>query len=739
MDSTMKQKEKRPINIPFRSEILDYLQNKQSSASRDDMYQKFAVGDNLRPVFQGRLDRMRKSGLIVEGKKGRLRLPDDLVLVRGTVSGHADGYGFVVPDGEGDGDLYLHRRQMERVLHGDRVLARVRRTDHRGRLEGAVIEVLNDTNKLIVGRFHLRKGLGLVQPDNPRYGRDISIPRRQFAEAKEGDVVMVEITGHPIEHGQAIGKIVEVIGQSSESGIENEIAIRKHEIPHQWPEEVNTEIKNLCLTADVPGPNRRDVRHIPLITIDGEDAKDFDDAVYCLSNKSGWKLMVAIADVSHYVKTGSALDAEAYNRGNSVYFPRRVIPMLPEELSNGVCSLNPGEDRNCMVCEMEIDESGKTKTFSFYQALMYSHGRLTYEEADRIVSGDKQSRSRRKPLLESLDALKGLADCLQKARKSQGSMDFSFPEPHVLFDDNNHIEHIHVRERNDAHRLIEECMLAANVCAAKFVLDKCEHGVYRNHFGPEPDALKDLQKFLSVLRLKLGGGDAPTANDYQKLMSGVVSDESLSFVVQTVLLRSLSRAVYSHESGGHFALSFPVYTHFTSPIRRYSDLIVHREIKQALNIPGSCTPLSLGLNYAMAGDQCTFTEQRADNAAWDVIAWLKTEFMEDKVGEEYDATISGVKDFGLFVQLKDMLIDGMVHVTRLGTEYFSYDRDRFRLVGEKSGNSYSLGDSIRVRVIHVDRSECKIDLELASLPPFRNRNERKLDRKAKIGKRWNKN
>lgn len=630
--------------------------------------------------------------------------------VTGTVIGHANGFGFVRPD-QGGEDLYLHDRQMRKVLHGDRV--RARRVNYQGREEASIVEVLQTTGREIVGHFFKESGVGIVEPDDSRFARDISVAKGKFNGADDGDVVVVRITRHPIEHHHAVGEVIEVVGRDLAPGMETEIAIRKHELPHVWSEETDMEIAALgdSLKFVQHDSRRVDLRQLPLVTIDGEDSRDFDDAVYCESINRGWRLIVAIADVSHYVRTDSALDREAFNRGNSVYFPNRVIPMLPEALSNGICSLNPGEDRFCMVCDMSISRRGEITDYRFYPATMQSRARLTYGIVNAIVSDKDQTRREQwKEIAPHLDRLYSLYRVLRSRRES---IDFEIPEPFIEFDDKKRISRITARPRNEAHRLIEECMLAANVSAAQYLqIHYRNDTVYRNHNGPDIDGLADLKRFLGGLGLTLGGGDDPQARDYAILVDSIAGRNDIAGVVQSVLLRSLSQAVYSTEQTGHFALSFPIYTHFTSPIRRYADLVVHRRIKQVISDSSTKIVAPAGVSFDRIGEQCSFTERRADNASYDVIAWLKAEFMLERVGEEFGGTISGVKEFGIFVQLDQIFVDGLVHVSALGDDFYHYDPVRIQLEGEHDGQRFRLGDKVRVSVARVDMDQAKINFEL---------------------------
>jgi ribonuclease R len=705
------------IPVPSRLQLIELLSDLGQPVTFQALCRQFEIKQKqAKQALSSRLERLQRQGVVIVDRKGRFALPDKMGAFIGRVIGHANGYGFVRPDQGGD-DLYLHHRQMRKVLHGDRVVAKLKNIDSRGRKEGVIVEVIVDPDREIVGHFHLEGGVGFVEPDDARFGRDIAIPNEHFDTAQNGDIVVVKVIRHPVQHHHAVGRISHIMGSELAPGMETEIAIRKHEIPNEWPDEVAQQLvsqdKHLKLARLDKG--REDIRDLPLVTIDGEDAKDFDDAVYCKPNRQGWRLVVAIADVSHYVKVDSALDREAFNRGNSVYFPNRVIPMLPEMLSNGICSLNPMEDRCCMVCDMQISRAGKILDYSFFPALMHSRARLTYTAVGKIVENkDQDLRTQYAHVVGELDNLFRLYSALAKQRDRRGTINFEFPEPYIHFDDQQRIDRVSVRERNVAHRIIEECMLAANVCAGELVQEHFkDHGIYRNHSGPENESVEDLQAFLKGIGLHLEGGNSPEAADYSRLLIKAKERPEIEGVVQTVLLRSLSQAEYSPEVLGHFALAYPVYTHFTSPIRRYSDLIVHRLIRNKIKQRDSRVGPG-GVGVGAIGEHCSFTERRAEDAVRDVVAWLKAEFMQDKVGQRFDGVVSGVKEFGIFIQLDDIFVDGLVHVTALGNDYYQFDPLNFQLVGERSGRRFRLGDRLTVIVSNVDLDLARIDFELAS-------------------------
>lgn len=704
------------IPVPSRLMLIEFLTDIGEPVTFQAMCRHFQIKDKeAKQSLNGRLERLQNQGVVIVDRRKRFALPDKMGAFVGRVIGHANGFGFVRPDKGGD-DLYLHHKQMRKVLHGDRVVAKLRSVDSRGRTEGVIVEVIVDLEREIVGHFHFESGVGFVEPDDSRFARDIAIPSDQTNNAQNGDIVVVKLLRHPVQHQHAVGKISHIMGNELAPGMEIDIAIRKHEIPCEWPAVVDQQLdkdRRKFQSAKLD-KGRKDLRDLPLVTIDGEDARDFDDAVYCQPNAKGWRLVVAIADVSHYVKVGSPMDLEAYRRGNSVYFPNRVVPMLPEMLSNGICSLNPEEDRCCMVCDMQLDSRGKVVDYSFYPGLMHSSARLTYTLVAGIVDQKEEKlRAEWRHVASELDDLYSLYQAMNKQRDARGTINFSFPEPFIHFDEQQRIDQITVRDRNVAHKMIEECMLAANVCAGELIQEAFgEFGIYRNHAGPDQDKLKDLHAFLQSIGLYLKGDDEPNAGDYAQLLEQASNRPEIFGMVQTVLLRSLSQAQYSPELLGHFALSFPVYTHFTSPIRRYPDLVVHRLIRNHLN-KKQLKVAPHDASAAEVGENCSFTERRAEDATRDVVSWLKAEFMQDKIGEEFSGVISGVKEFGIFVTLDHIFVDGLVHVTGLGKDYFQFDPQSFQLVGERNGRRFRLGDRVTIVVAKVDLDLARIDFDLA--------------------------
>ena len=693
--------------LPSREFIMDVLRQQGAPLLPEMLAGLLGITTEESDLFSRRLRAMERDGELMQNRRGDLCVVEKLDLIKGRVEGHPDGFGFLAPD-DGSDDLYLSPREMQKTMHGDRAMAREIGLDRRGRREGKIVEVLERANTHIVGRLVVEHGIMLVAAENKRITQDILIPAGHQGNAEPGQVVSVELIEQPGKYAKPVGRVVEVLGSYADPGMEIEIALRKHSLPYIFPDAVEKIAKKLpkkVLKKDHAG--REDIRHLPLVTIDGETARDFDDAVYCEPNGSGYRLVVAIADVSHYVQPGDPLDVEAYSRGNSVYFPRRVIPMLPEELSNGLCSINPQVERLCMVCDMQIDAQGAVKEYRFYPAVMYSHARLTYNQVWDWLQ-HPQNAGEHGDLLPQLNQLYTLFKVLLKARGKRGAIDFETVETQMIFNDDKKIDRIIPVHRNDAHRLIEECMLAANVCASDFLQAKKQAALYRIHEGPTPEKLAALREFLSEFGFGLGGGDDPQAKDYAVLLTSIKGRPDAQ-LLQTVMLRSLQQAVYSPDSVGHFGLAYEHYTHFTSPIRRYPDLLIHRAIKAALQgeqyKPGA---------WAELGAHCSMTERRADDATRDVEAWLKCFYMQDRVGETFPGTISSVTGFGIFVALDDIYVEGLVHISELGSDYFHFDKTRHQIAGERTGVRYRMGDRVHVKIVRVSLDTSRIDFVLAS-------------------------
>ena len=712
--------------IPRRAEILKLLRKRDRPVSNRVLYQAFALPKGPdRDAFTARLHRMQNDGLVLVDRRGRFALPDRMDVVRGRVIGHAKGFGFLTPESGGN-DLFIPVSEMRKVLHGDRVLAQVNRIDRRGRPEVSVVEVLERANLNVVGRFVVEQGLGFVVPNDTRIGQDVFVPPDQYHGAEPGQIVVAELKRQPGLRSQPIGNVVEVLGEHLAPGMEIEVAIRKYALPNTWNEAIQSGLPALTKEfSDDVRVDRWDIRTLPLVTIDGEDARDFDDAVFCERDGRGWRLIVAIADVSHFVFPDDALDREACDRGNSVYFPDHVIPMLPEALSNDLCSLKPDVDRLCFACEISIDAQGDIQGYDFKPGVMCSSARLTYTETAHALASPEQVKDFRLPeLLPNLRDLLKLSRILRSRRQHRGTVDFDLPESRIVFNDERKILRIEPVHRNVAHTLIEEFMLAANVCAARALMEKGGLGIFRVHEEPDPAKVEDVRRFLGEFGISLGGGAKPDAGNYLDAVE-YSRDKPYARIVQMALLRSMKQAVYSTDNGGHFALGFEHYTHFTSPIRRYSDLVVHRELRKIVqSAPRDYDEIDQR-NLADVADHCSMTERRADDATRDVIQWLKAEFMLDHVGDQFPGTVTGVTNFGIFVEIDEFLIEGLVHITALGRDYFHFDPITHRLTGERTGRCYEIGDKLEVRVVRVDLDETKIDLEPAASVVERKRRRKK--------------
>jgi ribonuclease R len=674
--------------------------------------------------------------------------------IEGVVQGHRDGHGFISRDDAGP-DIYLPPNEMRAVLHKDRVKARIVRSDRKGRPEGRVLEIVERAKQPIIGRLLQESGVWLVAPEDKRYGQDILIPKSATGTAKVGQVVVVDLVEPPALFGQPVGRVTEVLGEVDDPGMEIEIAVRKYSVPHEFSDDC------LALARALPDRvqpedrlNRIDLTDIPLVTIDGEDARDFDDAVYCEPASrgrgktaiKGWRLLVAIADVSHYVETGSAIDVDAYDRATSVYFPRRVIPMLPEKLSNGLCSLNPEVERLCMVCDMLVSADGVVDAYQFYPALMWSHARFTYTEVAAILGNTKGAEAtKRKDRVDDLLNLHGVYQALTRSRVKRGAVDFETTETQIVCDEGGRIEKIVPRTRNVAHRVIEEAMLAANVCSADFIARSKHPGLFRVHEGPTPEKKDALRNYLKAIGIGMTISDDPTPGEFQTIAQAT-KDRPDAQQIHSMLLRSMQQAIYTPVNSGHFGLAFDAYTHFTSPIRRYPDLLVHRVIKSVLaktryQLPVLPTPgeahaklsrrLEKGsvvkagnaaatpkkasaenLAWQAAGLHCSANERRADEASRDVEAWLKCKYMKEHLGGEYAGVVTAATTFGVFVTLDEMYVEGLVHITELGGEYFRFDEARQELRGERTGTRYSVGTRVRIQVSRVDLDGRKIDFRL---------------------------
>jgi ribonuclease R len=706
-----REKEKYAEPIPSREMILQTLEEFGRPISRNQLISALKITEESKQEAMGfRLRAMLRDGQLMQDRRNRFCLFNRINLQRGAVQAHPDGFGFFIPDEDGD-DMLLSAKEMRTVMHGDIVFAYQTGIDRRGRPEGKIHEVIEHANATVVGRFFSEHGIGFVVPDSKRLTQDITIPPESTLNAKNGQIVLVELVAYPGKRTQAVGRVIHILGEHMAPGMEIDVAILAHALPTVWTEEVLEEVSRIPQTVSADEiKNRKDVRHLPFVTIDGEDAKDFDDAVYCyVKPKGGFQLYVAIADVSHYVPIGSALDVEAAKRGNSVYFPGQVIPMLPEALSNGICSLNPKVDRLCMIAEMAISSDGKITQSRFYRGVIHSQARLTYTQVGTWLNTgapDEQHRF----LLPALDALKTLFAVLIKTRKARGAMDFDTTETRIEFDEQRKIQRIVPVIRNDAHRLIEECMLAANVATAKHLEKSKIPTLYRVHPVPEEEKIIALRKFLGEMGMLLSGGKSPSPKDFQKTLQAI-GDRPEKHLIQTVMLRSLKQALYMESNTGHFGLAYSAYTHFTSPIRRYPDLLIHRALGHLMDNKDVSQFDYNDEEMSRLGKHCSSTERRADEATREAVTWLKCEYMQDKLGQVFRGRISGVTGFGLFVELDEIYVEGLVHVTSLKSDYYTFDSAKHRLVGERGGHVYRLGDSMMVLVARVDLDERKIDFE----------------------------
>ncbi len=723
--------------VASREWIMEYLAGEGKAVSWQHLCQALDINtDDELEGLRRRLKAMVRDGQLMTNRRGSYALVQQLDLVPGRVQGHREGFGFLIPD-DGSADIFLPPGEMAAVFNDDRILARVVGTDRRGRREGQIAEILEHNTSRVVGKFIDEEGINFVDPDNKLITQNILIPENQRGDAKQGQFVVVEIIAQPTKRRQPLGKIIEILGDQFTPGMEVELAIRSHNLPFIWPEQVIEEAKKFSEEPVlINEKDRRDLCHLPFVTIDGEDAKDFDDAVYCQrldSKKTPWKLYVAIADVDHYVRPGTALDLEAKNRGNSIYFPSKVLPMLPETLSNGLCSLKPNVDRLVMVCEMDLDPEGILKKYQFYKGVIHSQARLTYSQVAQVLEGGTTITPE---LDHQLKIFHDLFKKLVKQREVRGAIEFETTETRIVFGAQSKIDRIVPVYRNDAHKMIEEAMLIANVCAANFLQKGKTTTLYRVHEGPEPQRLLSLHSFLKPFGLRLAGGNKPSPKDYGNLVKRINKRPDFH-LLQTVLLRSLRQAIYSPENTGHFGLAYDAYTHFTSPIRRFPDLIVHRGIKYLLEKTEQEEFSYSEKSMYEIGKHCSLSERRADLASRDATDWLKCEYMLHKLGQVFPGIISDVTSFGVFIELNDIYIQGLLHVTALVNDYYQYDATNHILIGRHSGKKYRLGDPIEVLVARVDLDKRTIDFELPNIQEKKALPKKKRGRKFRSRKSKN--
>jgi|TARA_R100000655_G_scaffold4592_1_gene14785 ribonuclease R len=727
--------------VPSRELILEVLNDHGKPMEFEQIASLLEVDEDGEVGLERRLKAMLRDAQLVQNRNGKLGVVSRMDLIAGRVQAHKDGFGFLIPDDKTQSDLFLGPRQMEKVLDGDRVLVSDAGYNRFGKKEARIVEITERVATEVVGRYSREAGISFLQPENRRITREVLVEDKNGLKPNPGDHVRATITQYPSRDHHVLVRLEEIIATPDQAGMEIEVALRRFEIPHVWPDGVEADAERFG--TGVPHKakaHRVDLRDLPLVTIDDETARDFDDAVYVERRpRGGWRLIVAIADVSHYVAPGSALDREAATRGNSVYFPNRVVPMLPEALSNGLCSLNPHVDRLCLYCDMRISANGRLTGFVFREGVMRSRHRLTYNKVGAIIEEpDSQLAQDTVASLddESLDMIWSFHEmflALRKRRAERGAIDFDSDDTRIIYDENQKIQAIVPVTRNVAHIMIEEAMLAANICSAKLLEKSGLPALFRNHEPPKEERLSKLQQFLGGLGLSLGWSEgAPKPHVYQDLREQIL-DRPDRNVIQTMMLRSMTQAKYEAENKGHFGLAYKAYTHFTSPIRRYPDLLVHRAIRFLIRSEGEPNhvdnpgklpkiPAEKLIPYSQAdmvaiGEQCSMTERRADDATRDVVSWLKCQFMESHIGDVFEGVISGVASFGLFIQLNELHIDGLVHVANLDSDYYHFDEVNLTLTGESSGRKFGLGDGVTVRVAAVHTEDRKIDLQLESSTP----------------------
>ncbi|WP_119719077.1 ribonuclease R [Cognatilysobacter tabacisoli] len=706
--------------IASREMILQVLAAADGPMTADELAQKLALTAPDRFDALGkRLGAMLRDGQLLQNRKGEFAPTARMDLIPGVVIANPDGFGFLRPDAGGGDDLFLPPFEMRKAMHGDRVLASVTGVDRRGRREGAIVEVLERRLTRLIGRYTVEAGIGFVVPDDRRIQRNVLIPAEDRGDAQHGQLVVSEIVQSPDTRRPPIGRILTVLGERLTASLAVQAAIHGNDIPHEFPPEVLAEAANVPVAVDAATVAKRvDLRGLPLVTIDGEDAKDFDDAVYCEPNRDGFRLLVAIADVSHYVRPGTPLDDEAQKRATSVYFPGFVVPMLPETLSNGICSLVPRVDRLCFVCDMQVSRDGQVSRAQFYEAVMHSHARLTYTQVwnavgDGIPEADREDALQRiGSLLPQVERLHQLYRILDKARQKRGSIEFESSEVRFVLGPQGEVTQAGMIQRNDAHKLIEECMIAANVEAAKYLLDKRVPAPYRDHDKPPEAKYADLEEFLKEFKLRLPPWGKVQPRDFRALLEKI-RERPDAALLESVILRSQSLAVYAPENIGHFGLALEAYAHFTSPIRRYPDLLVHRAIKHALAAgkpdqftysPHEMAALSL---------QCSERSRRADEAQREVDERYRAAWMEQHVGGQFSGVISGVTSFGLFIELDDSKVNGLIHVTQLPHDFYHFDPIRKTMTGERTAREFRLGDRVDIVVLKASVEDRRIDFRLA--------------------------
>lgn len=697
--------------VPDRNALQKVLTDKGRPMDYDELASHFGLSDRKQKrALTDVLGKLLKSGQVLLNRSEEYCLAERLHLIPGKVSAHRDGFGFLMPDDGGE-DMFLSPRQMQLVMHGDRVAGRVINRSPRG-AEGKVIEILERANAEVAGRYIRERGIGLVIPDNPKLTQRILIPQGERGEAKPGEMVVVRILDYPTMEGQATASVVQVLGAPGQTGMPTDLAIHAHSIPYKWPEAVVEEASDFGTSVPTRAKQgRKDLRDLPLVTIDGADARDFDDAVLAQRKGDGWRLIVAIADVAHYVQPGSAIDNEAISRATSVYFPDRVVPMLPEVLSNGLCSLNPKVDRLCMVCDMTVSETGEVTRASFYDAVMRSKARLTYSEVAGYLDGGRGNKAIAGDVAESVDQLHALYQQFARRRAKRGAIELDLPQLRIRMSDDGEVEAIVSAPRNDAHKLIEECMIAANVQAALYISRKKVQALFRVHAKPDEERFNEFRLYMISLGFQVSHAAHPKPRELRRLMASA-QERPDAYAINMALLRSFAHAEYTPENIGHFGLALDAYAHFTSPIRRYPDLLVHRAIRHMTGGGKARQYIYDAERMIQLGKLTSERERRAEEATREVEALLKCQFMQKHLGGQFSGLISGVTHFGLFVQITDLQVDGLVHVSSLRNDYYEHEPEKQRLIGSRTGKEYALGDSVEIIVDRVDLESRQIDFVL---------------------------
>jgi ribonuclease R len=715
-----------------REDILKLIRDRvHHPATARELSKLLKIPREDRHAFTRDLQALTEAGELLQIRGNRFGLPDKMDLIVGRLHTNAGGFGFVAPENttraEGK-DIFIAAANLTEAMHGDRVVARIERQTPKGP-EGRVIRVLERRSDSVVGRFVTdASGLGYVVPFDRRVLADIQVPSGQSSSAEPGEMVLVEITRWPTASRGPVGRVTEVLGDINEPGVDTQIIIRKFGIPDAHSEDAIEEATRLggeVKDRDIRG--RKDFRGTPTVTIDGEDARDFDDAITIeqLANGHFW-LGVHIADVAHYVKEGSALDEEAYDRGTSVYFTERAVHMFPSELATGLCSLNPHVDRLVQSCLMEVDRRGQVVRYETHDGVIHSDARMTYTQVNAILTDrDEDARTQHRTLVPMFELMHELFDILHQGRRRRGSIDFDLPEAEVVLSEFGQIEAIIATERNIAHRIIEEFMLLANETVAAHLVAGDVPALHRVHEPPDQKKVLEFEEFITTLGYSLAAsGSHVRPKHFQKLidrMKGTPEERPIA----ALMLRTMQKARYDAASLGHFGLAAEHYTHFTSPIRRYPDLVVHRMLRESRTGPiAAARRAELEDELPETGRHTSEMERRSDEAERELLQWKKVRFMADKVGDEYEGFVTGVAQFGLFVELVEHYVEGLVHISSMADDYYRFVEQQHILAGENTRKTYRLGDKVRVQVVRVDMESRRIDLGLTDILDRVRRDER---------------